>query len=102
MIVKNTIKNAHQELGLPTDAQSVTRAWEEILDVAAHRIDRLNDLMLQEWKDQHPGEVIPYLTSVELGERPRLRGQEEILEEWINAPVRDAITAREQTESAGH
>lgn len=98
MILKTTVRAARQELGLPTDEQSVTEAWEEIQDAAASRIDQLHQMMLREWESQHPGEEIPYLTNVELGERSRLQGQEEILEEWINAPVRDAISLREQTD----
>lgn len=100
MILQSTVRQARQELGLPTDDQSVTEAWEEIQEVAATRIDHLHEMMLREWQNQHPGETIPYLTNVELGERARFRGQEEILEEWITAPVRDAILLREQTDEA--
>lgn len=98
MILKATVRAARQELRLPIDEHSVTETWEEIQDAAATRIDQLHQMMLREWQSQHPGEEIPYLTNVELGERSRLRGQEEILEEWINAPVRDAISLREQTD----
>ncbi|MGP6175459.1 hypothetical protein [Corynebacterium sp. A21] len=100
MILKTTVRAARQELGLPTDEQSMTEAWEEIQEVVATRIDQLHQMMQQEWQNQHPGEQIPYLMNVELGEKSRLRGEEEILEEWINAPVREEISLREQADEA--
>ena len=62
MILQSTVRQARQELGLPTDDQSVTEAWEEIQEVAAPRIDGLDERVGREWQSQHPGETIPYLT----------------------------------------
>lgn len=70
-------------------------AFSKIKEAAGGRIAQLHQMMLQDWQDQHPGEEIAYLVNVEIGGRVRIQGDEEILKEWINAPVRDALAARE-------
>lgn len=98
MILRSTVVAAHQELGLRTDDETVDEAWEEIQEATAERTEQLHQVLTAEWRQANPeaGSEIPYLDNVRIGEQAQRRAQEEILEEWINEPVRDAISRREE------
>ncbi|MCQ4626673.1 hypothetical protein KBX17_02420 [Corynebacterium sp. CCUG 65737] len=95
MISRETIRAAHEELGRPTDKETIHAAFEEANEAACERCDDHFYRLIAQWRQENgdnpwiPGEV----TGRCHAQAMRL-AEEEILEEWYNEPIRALIDSR--------
>ncbi|APT92649.1 hypothetical protein CPHO_06795 [Corynebacterium phocae] len=90
MISLVTIRNAHHILGLPTDDESIEAKYEEIYEAVDERTDYYYGLFINQWHEQHPeaNEVQPGEVTGRCHSQALQRAEEEMLEEYINDPIR--------------
>lgn len=94
MIPLETIRAAHEELGRPTDPETVQAAFEDANDAACERSDVHFTRLTAQWREENgdnpwiPGEVTGRCHA-----QAMRMAEEEILEEWYNEPIR-ALTDR--------
>ena len=96
MILLETIRNAHQQLGRPTDHETLLKTHEKLSDQVLERCSEIEALLTRKWHKLHPE------ARGRLGGEPfeRIRRQaqnqaeEEIIEEEINEPIRALVQAQ--------
>lgn len=101
MISRETIRAAHEELGRPTDKDTIHAAFEDANEAACERCDDHYFRLTAQWQEENgtsliPGEVIGRCH----GQAMRL-AEEEILEEWYNGPIRAMIDRKVETGEDG-
>lgn len=98
MFSTTMIKQAHETLGLPTDRTSVLAKRDEMMEAFSDRLPSLRMQMQQTWEREHPRHPIPLPSEVLLtiAQRAYNQMQEEILEDFINAPIRDLNERRDR------
>lgn len=95
-IMLTTIRNAHQQLGRPTDHETLLKTREMLVDRAIDRANEIETLLTKTWHKQHP-EAQGWLGGESL---ERIRNQahqqatEQIIEEEINEPIRALVQAQ--------
>ena len=91
MILPETVRAAHEELGRPTDDATVQKVTGEVLEAVSERADVHFTRLEKRWIEENgtsviPGEVIGRCH----GESIRI-AESEIMEEWFNEPIRALI-----------
>lgn len=90
MIIRATVRNSHQELGLPTD----TKAIDEELDSANKEVMLLAftiyDTMVEEWKMRNPHLLKPCgETRTTFAAHAILGAQDHVIEKRYSQPIRE-------------
>lgn len=96
MILLETIRNAHQQLGRPTDHETLLKTQDELMDQVRYRASEIEALLTKTWHKQHPeaqgrlgGEPFE-----QIRRQARNQAEEQIIEEEINEPVRALVQAQ--------
>lgn len=98
MIEPAAVRTARREMGLPADDESVMEECHRLDDVLAERIALIRDRLWEEHKRETGATFMDEHFLLDSVNRARVQATEEILEEEINAPLRDYY---EQNPEAG-
>ena len=89
MIQFGTIIAARREMGLPTDDDTVREEYDRIRDRLVNRIEVIESELWERHKRDTGATYMDEHFLLDSGNRARVQATEEILEEEINAPLRD-------------
>ena len=89
MIQFGTIIAARREMGLPTDDDTVREEYDRIRDRLVNRIEVIESELWERHKRDTGATYMDEHFLLDSGNRARIQATEEILEEEINAPLRD-------------
>ena len=96
MILLETIRNAHQQLGRPTDRETLLETQEELEYRGIDRSDEIAAMLIRAWHKQHPearghrgGEAFTRIYN-----QAYRQAEEQIIEEEINEPIRALVQAQ--------
>lgn len=98
MIEPGTIEAARREMGLSTDDDTVMAEYDRIRDRLVSRIEVIESELWERHKRDTGATYMDEHFLLDSGNRARIQATEEILEEEINAPLRDYY---EQNPEAG-
>ena len=89
MIEPGTIEAARREMGLPVDDDTVMAEYDRIRDRLIGRIEAIESELWERHKRDTGATYMDERFLLDSGNRARVQATEEILEEEINAPLRD-------------
>ena len=96
MILLETIHNAHQQLGRPTDHETLLKTHEKLSDQVLERCSEIEALLIRTWHKEHPemrgirgGEAFERIC-----DQAYRQAEEQIIEEEINEPIRALVQAQ--------
>lgn len=89
MIEPGTIETARREMGLPVDDDTVMAEYDRIRDRLVDRIATIREHLWEKHKQDTGATFMDEHFLLDSVNRARVQATEEILEEEINAPLRD-------------
>ena len=98
MIQLGTIIAARREMGLPTDDETLAEERDRLENLLSERIEVIESELWERHKRDTGATYMDERFLLDSGNRARVQATEEILEEEINAPLRDYY---EQNPEAG-
>ncbi len=102
MILPETIRAAHEELGRPTDGETIQAAFEDANEAACERCDDHFARLIAQWREENGGNPwIPGEVTGRCHAQAMRLAEEEILEEWYNEPIRALIDSKVEADEDG-
>lgn len=96
MILLETIRNAHQQLGRPTDHETLLKTQDELMERVRDQSSEIEAQLTKTWQRLHPeargrlgGEPFERIRR-----QARNQAEEQIIEEEINEPIRALVQAQ--------